>query len=1256
LKKVLYAAFLTVFSLASIASAQTLSFSPTSVSLSAMVGTTTAAVATVSVTASSGTLTYTASNNTSVPWLSFGPASSTTPTNPATQFISGTTPSSFVVFASPANLTAGTYTATFLLSANGVNTNVPVSFVVSSIGISPLSPVNLSYQLGSGSFPGSPLQVLGPSTTYTTQIQNASNCAWLFVPSSGPVPGSLTVATNPSAVIGLTPNTYSCSFTITPANGSPAITVVVNLTVSASPTVTVSPSTIFLNYQTGTTVYPSQTLTLTSNSTAALSYTITGAATDTGVADWISLSKAGGTLTPPGNMDTVTVQYNSGVTLAAGTYHGQITVTANNAQQNIPVQLLVSNSPLLNVAPSTLTFTAELNGTAPAPQTVTATATSGSPAISTNVSTSTGGSWLFAQVGATTASGTPITVSVNTSGLTLGTYTGTVSVYGSTTANNPQTVGVTLTIANDALISTNVSTTTPLLFAYQTGVSNAPSPTQTVSVSSSNGTALNYSAVFNNTTTSGCSNWLTLSGATSGSTTGSFTTTANPVGVSAPSSGPACTGNITITATNATTGSAAPNSPYVIPVSFYVSADPLLSVTPDSAPAFSAQVGQTNSITFQNCSSSVTTNCSLALTNTSPTAPVNITISTSTTDGTDWFYAVTPSSTIAGNGSQPLTIGLVFIPSTPGTYSGAIKITATTASGSVLDSPVTIPVTLQVTAGTLTPSPALLSFTQTLGGGAPPTQTITVSSSTGTALTFSASATSSSTAPWLSVTPTSGTTPTTLTVTANGSSLNPSATPYTGEITLTAPGAAPVNVPVTLTVNGGTISATPTTLTFTQAAGGSAPAAQTISVSGTPASLSFAASAATTTGGNWLTVSPASSTTPGTVSVTVSAGTLAVGTYNGTVTITSTGATGSPISIPVTLNVVTAQTLTVSPATLTFAAITGQPSPSAQTASVSSSSSGTAFTATATTASGGTWLTVTPASGVTPAQLTVSVSTQTLVAGNYTGTITVNSPNAVAPATLTVNLTVATIPTPVIAAVKNAASYAVGGVAPGENIVIGGTGIGPATLTGLVLNANGTIATTVANTQILFDGIPAPIVYVSATQSSVMVPYEIAGRTTTNLTVVYEGVSSLAVPYNVLSVQPGVYTQNASGTGPGSILNPNYSVNGPSNPATAGSVVAVYMTGEGVTSPASTTGGVAAAGCTNKPVAAVTATVGGSPATVNYYGCAPDEIYGVMQVNVTIPASLPSGAQPVVITVGGAQTQTGVTVSVQAAPASQPEQ
>ena len=61
----------------------------------------------------------------------------------------------------------------------------------------------------------------------------------------------------------------------------------------------------------------------------------------------------------------------------------------------------------------------------------------------------------------------------------------------------------------------------------------------------------------------------------------------------------------------------------------------------------------------------------------------------------------------------------------------------------------------------------------------------------------------------------------------------------------------------------------------------------------------------------------------------------------------------------------------------------------------------------------------------------------------------------------------------------------------------------------------------------------------------------------------------------------------------------------------------------------------------------MTATVGGVPAQVQYYGSAPGLVYGVMQVNVQIPASVPSGVVPVVVTVGSTNSQSGVTLVVQ---------
>jgi uncharacterized protein (TIGR03437 family) len=159
-----------------------------------------------------------------------------------------------------------------------------------------------------------------------------------------------------------------------------------------------------------------------------------------------------------------------------------------------------------------------------------------------------------------------------------------------------------------------------------------------------------------------------------------------------------------------------------------------------------------------------------------------------------------------------------------------------------------------------------------------------------------------------------------------------------------------------------------------------------------------------------------------------------------------------------------------------------------------------------------------------------------------------------------------------------------------------------------------------------------------------MVPYGVSGRASTAVQVSYLGVNSTPINYNVTATVPGIYTDNQQGSGQGAIENQDYSFNSSNNPAAKGSVVSVYMTGEGITSPPSVTGQLAVS--LNHPVLTVTATVNGLPATVQYAGSAPGEIYGVMQVNVEIPANAPAGSLPIVITVGTANTQTGVTVAV----------
>jgi uncharacterized protein (TIGR03437 family) len=235
------------------------------------------------------------------------------------------------------------------------------------------------------------------------------------------------------------------------------------------------------------------------------------------------------------------------------------------------------------------------------------------------------------------------------------------------------------------------------------------------------------------------------------------------------------------------------------------------------------------------------------------------------------------------------------------------------------------------------------------------------------------------------------------------------------------------------------------------------------------------------------------------------------------------------------------------------------------------------------------------------------------------------------------------------AGVANAASYTSGAVAPGEIVSLYGTALGPAAGAGLQLTDPLLVANALAGVHVLFDGVPAPIVYASAGQVNAVVPYAAAGQSTTTLQVEYLGAVSAPVSLPVAAAVPGLFTANASGTGPGAILNnTDYTVNSAANPAARGDYVDIFMTGAGVTTPASVDGLLVTAPYPMVPPnVAVTVTVGGVPCNVSYAGAAPYLISGLTQINVQVPAGVtPGPSVPLVVTVGGVRAQNGVTLAV----------
>jgi uncharacterized protein (TIGR03437 family) len=399
----------------------------------------------------------------------------------------------------------------------------------------------------------------------------------------------------------------------------------------------------------------------------------------------------------------------------------------------------------------------------------------------------------------------------------------------------------------------------------------------------------------------------------------------------------------------------------------------------------------------------------------------------------------------------------------------------------------------------------------------------------------------------------------------------------------------------------------------------------------------------------WILVS-GGSTGSGNGTVTFTVGVNSGGARTGTITVA-----GQTVDINQAASGGGAGNITVTPSSLDFGTYQMHgANPSPETVNVSGGAQILGFAAQV--KSGSNWLSVSLTSGTTPttgsAALTVTATPGGLVAGSYSGTILVSGTGAATGSTIiTVTLTV-TAPLPTIKGMTNAASDVIGAVCPGELVTIFGTNIGPAAAAPATMDpATGKLATTIGGVQALFNGIPAPVIYASSTQVSAVVPYEVAPIASPLVWIKYAGQTSNVYQFIAATTAPGLFTQNASGSGPGAILNQDNSLNGPENPAAKGSIVQMYLTGEGQISPPVVTGTITTATLplpqvTPAPLLAIGVTVNGQPAHYVYAGEAPGLVAGIMQLNVQIPATAPSGALRILVSIGGNTSQSDVTVSV----------
>ena len=188
------------------------------------------------------------------------------------------------------------------------------------------------------------------------------------------------------------------------------------------------------------------------------------------------------------------------------------------------------------------------------------------------------------------------------------------------------------------------------------------------------------------------------------------------------------------------------------------------------------------------------------------------------------------------------------------------------------------------------------------------------------------------------------------------------------------------------------------------------------------------------------------------------------------------------------------------------------------------------------------------------------------------------------------------------------------------------------------------LPTTLGDVQVMFNGAPAPLYYVSPTQINFQVPMSAPTSNTADLEVVQASTgrlyASAQIPMNVAS--PGLFlVQNSGATRQAIVVNADGSLNSPTNPAKRGSVITIYATGQGYIPNAPPDGSL--------PQGLVTTPVNprvvmnfqildeiipqqGDPSNGNFIqfsGLAPWEP-GVWQINVQVPMSIPPGPQTMI--------------------------
>jgi hypothetical protein len=793
---------------------------------------------------------------------------------------------------------------------------------------------------------------------FSTAASTNSGGNWLSVSPAGAGCCFTPLAVSVIVTAGnLAAGTYTGQVVITNfANGTINMTIPVTLTVAASGATFFDDLPGKLSFSLKTSGTPTaQSIQIRNSGSGTLNWTLTTSTADGG--SWLTATPSSGTAP-----STIAISINKaqlpGGGSTNGTFVGQLLFQTSGDSVTIPVAVTVGPSVFTQINP--LDFTMAFGGANPLAQVLNIALTDNSTIrYSASVANAKGGNWLAISPSGGGCCFTPLanTISVNAGTIAAGTYTAEIIITEFANPGRAMVVPVTLTVLSSGAFFADLPG--QLSFSVKTNGTTATS--QTIQVRNGGSGTLNWTLA---TSTADGGNWLA----------------GTPVSGTAPSAV-----SVAVNVSQLPGGGAVAGE-YLGQLIFQTSGD--TTTIPVAVTVGPAAFTQLNPLSFTmpfGGANPLPQVLNVAMIDNST---IRFSASVATATGGNWL-SVSPS----GDGCcfTPLAIATSVNASTlaAGTYTAEIIVTEFAKPGRSMVIPVSL--TIAASGAFFDNLPGGMSFSLKTGGSAT-SQIVQIGNGGTGSLSWTVTTSTADGGAWLTATPTSGTAPSiaTISVTAanlpNGGAL---AGTFSGQLVFQTAGDT-TTIPVTVTVGSAFTQMNP--VGFTMPFGGTNPLPQVLNITMTDNStIRFSASASSAKGGSWLSISPSGGGccfTPLAVTASVSASTLAAGTYTGEIIITEFANPGRSMTIPVTLTIAASGAFFDNlPGGLSFSVASGNKA-TPQTLLVGNGGTGTLkFTVAKTTADGGAWLAVAPTGGSAPKSLTVSVNVALLPgAGVQAGT------------------------------------------------------------------------------------------------------------------------------------------------------------------------------------------------------------------------------------------------------------------------------